>query len=146
MTAVQIAIRPALDAVVRLLEAAGLPNEDLTETHLEHFFCAGPRGAPAAVVGVEIFGSQALLRSLAVDSGHRNQGLGSLLVAHVERHARIQGVRRMFLLTTTAQTFFAARGYADVARNTAPAAIRASREFSEICPASSVFMAKKLTP
>jgi len=144
VTDAQIAVRPALDGVAQLLEATGLPIADLTEPGLEHFFFTGPRSAPTAVVGVEIYGEQALLRSLAVSPEQRNKGVGSLLVAHVERHARAQGVRQMFLLTTTAYAFFTARGYMDAARATAPAAIRASREFSEICPTSSAFMTKRL--
>jgi amino-acid N-acetyltransferase len=130
--------------VLRLLDAAGLPKDDLTEAHLEHFFAAGPPAAPVGLVGVEVCGAEALLRSLVVALECRNQGLGADLVAHAERHARELGVQRMFLLTTTAPVFFAGLGYSMVDRQSAPASIRATREFADICPASSSFMMKAL--
>jgi hypothetical protein len=40
----------------------------LTESHLEHSFLSGSDGAPSAIVGVELFGPDALLRSLVVSS------------------------------------------------------------------------------
>jgi protein-tyrosine-phosphatase len=53
-------------------------------------------------------------------------------------------VRTLYLLTTTAEPFFAKHGYARAAREAAPAAIRATREFSGICPSSSAFMSRDL--
>ena len=96
------------------------------------------------MVGLELFGEVALLRSLAVASSRRGSGLGSRLVAHAERHARDQGVQSLFLLTTTAEKFFLRRGYTRIPRDEAPAAIKGTREFSGICPASSAFMVKNL--
>lgn len=141
----QIITRPPLSSVARLLERAGLPSVDLTEAHLAHFFAANVGGVLAGLVGVELYGADGLLRSLVVVPERRTQGVGSLLVTHVERYASSHGVRRLFLLTTTAQAFFASRGYAALEREAAPASIRATREFSDICPASSAFMVKTLS-
>jgi amino-acid N-acetyltransferase len=69
--------RPPQLSVVALLEAEGLPASDLSETHLEHFFITGSDGAPSALVGLEIYGEVALLRSLVVSAAARTQGLGS---------------------------------------------------------------------
>jgi len=44
----------------------------------------------------------------------------------------------------TAERFFACLGDAPLLRGRAPAAIEATTEFSSLCPASSVFMAKRL--
>jgi amino-acid N-acetyltransferase len=146
MTAVthEISARPGLAAVVALLESARLPTEDLTPRHCEHFFRAGPEAKPHGLVGLELFGEAALLRSLVVVDTGRNRGAGTALLAHAERHARERGVTRIYLLTTTAEGFFERRGYTRLARDAAPDAIRATREFSGICPASSVFMVKEL--
>jgi amino-acid N-acetyltransferase len=95
-------------------------------------------------VGVELFGDVALLRSLAVRVDARSSGMGTALVRHVENHAVSQGVRTLYLLTTTAEGFFTRLGYASVAREAAPPAIRSTREFAGICPASSAFMSKQL--
>ena len=135
---------PAVDAAAALLEASGLPSADLTATHMSHFFYAGNAANPQGLVGIEIHGADALLRSLAVAPELRATGLGSALVRRAESHARAQGARAMYLLTTTAEQFFARRGYAKLERADAPAGIRATREFADICPASSIFMFKPL--
>jgi amino-acid N-acetyltransferase len=135
---------PTLEAAVALLESASLPTQDLTERHCEGFFFAGSAAVPTGLVGLEICGDVALLRSLVVTPESRRGGAGSALVAHAESHARGQGVRAIYLLTTTAERFFERRGYARVAREAAPPAIRATREFAGICPASSAFMTRKL--
>ena len=139
-----ISQRPALPAAVALLTAANLPTEDLTDAHCEQFFFSGAGDRPDGLVGLEILGEVALLRSLVVAEARRGSGAGSQLLVHAEAHARAQGVRQLFLLTTTAESFFASRGYLRARRDDAPAAIRATREFSGICPTSSAFMTKLL--
>jgi amino-acid N-acetyltransferase len=139
-----ISPNPPLAAAVALLSAAQLPTEDLTQAHCEHFFYEGTELAPRGLVGLELFGDVALLRSLVVAAAHRSSGAGSRLLAHAEQHARARQVRWLYLLTTTAEPFFAARGFVRVSRDSAPPAIRATREFAGICPASSAFMAKQL--
>jgi amino-acid N-acetyltransferase len=136
--------RPPLAAAARLLAAAQLPTSDLSEQHCEHFFFCGPASAPVGLVGLELFGDVALLRSLAVAAAARSAGTGSALVRHAEDHARASGVRVLYLLTTTAEPFFARHGYARAPRDTAPEAIRATREFAGLCPASSALMFKPL--
>src|SRR5690349_6743621 len=101
---------PGYAEVTRLLEGASLPTSDLSGQDMKDFFYAGPATAPVAVVGLQFFGSDALLRSLVVTSTQRRQGLGQRLVEHAERHARERGVTTVFLLTTTAEAFFRSRG------------------------------------
>ncbi len=137
---------PALGPVSKLLTESGLPAADLSPAHLEHFFATGAPEQLTGVVGLEISGDVALLRSLAVAADCRSQGLGQELVAAAERHAHSLGVKELYLLTTTAQHFFGRLGYRDSARASAPAAIRATREFAGLCPASSAFMNKTLSP
>jgi len=136
--------RPPERQVRRLLAAAQLPADDLTAGHLENFFGCGTEQAPLGVAGLEICGPDALLRSLAVDEAARGQGCGRALVAAVERHARAQGVRHMYLLTITAARFFEALGYRMVSRDRAPEGVRATSEFSVLCPSTAAFMTKDL--
>lgn len=140
-----ISSRPPLAAAVALLNAAKLPTEDLTAAHCDNFFYTGTPDAPSGIVGLEIFGHVALLRSLVVAAERRNHGEGAALLEHAESFARAQGVRALYLLTTTAEPFFLKHGYVRAARESAPAAIRATREFAGICPASSAFMVRPLT-
>lgn len=141
---VSIAGNPSRGAAVALLESADLPTVDLTDEHMKQFFYCGPPAEPTALVGVELCGSDALLRSLVVRPGHRSQGLAAALVRHVEHFARENGAAAMYLLTTTAGDFFRRCGYVEADRRTAPAGIRATREFAGICPASSAFLFKRL--
>jgi amino-acid N-acetyltransferase len=136
--------RPPQSSVVALLEAEGLPAADLTEAHLRHFFFTGTDGAPSALVGLEIYGEEALLRSLVVGAAARSQGLGSALVQHAEEYAAAHRVRALYLLTTTAESYFAHRGYQRLDRALAPPSIQSTGEFASLCPASSAFMIKRL--
>ena len=143
-TQVQISSRPTLQVAIQILQDAELPTEDLNESHVEHFFYAGSLAKPTGLVGLEVFGEVALLRSLAVVSERRGFGEGLQLLAHAEREAWAKGVRTIYLLTTTAEDFFSKYGYSRASREAAPAAIRSTKEFAGICPASSAFMAKQL--
>jgi amino-acid N-acetyltransferase len=144
MSAESICSRPSKAAAVALLAATDLPSADLTDAHMEHFFYCGPAAAPIGLVGLEFCGSNALLRSLVVAPLHRSAGLGAALVEHAEAHARACGARSIFLLTTTAEAFFQRHGYVTAARDGAPAEIRATREFADICPTSSALLTKRL--
>lgn len=135
---------PRYADVTRLLESAALPTSDLSDEHMEHFFCAGSTTSPVGVVGVQFYGTDALLRSLVVLPAHRTHGLGQKLVEQVEQHARERGARTVYLLTTTAEAFFRSRGYVVTQRDSAPPAIRSTPEFAGLCPASSAFLSKRL--
>ncbi len=135
---------PARAGAVSLLASAGLPDSDLTDEHMSEFFYVGAAAAPDAMIGLEIHGPDALLRSLVVTPTLRNRGVGQLLVARAEQHARERGVRTVYLLTTTAEQFFLSRGYSKASREAAPAAIRSTPEFAGLCPASSAFLSKCL--
>jgi len=129
-----------------LLAAEGLPVADVTDAHLEHFFCVGSDESPTALVGLEIYGTDALLRSLVVGPDARTKGLGSALVRHAEHYAAARHVQAIYLLTTTAESFFERLGYRRVDRMQAPASIQSTREFASLCPVNSVFMIKRLDP
>jgi amino-acid N-acetyltransferase len=139
-----IFIQPSEAGVKRLLKASQLNSSDLTPEHLRHFFGLGTKEEPEGIVGLEVFNTVALLRSLAVASSRRGAGLGSKLLVHAEDFARNLGIRSIYLLTDTAELFLKHRGYQSTARDDAPPAIRETKEFSGICPLSSVFMVKHL--
>ncbi|MHB8478225.1 MAG: arsenic resistance N-acetyltransferase ArsN2 [Steroidobacteraceae bacterium] len=136
--------RPPRSAAVALLQAQGLPISDVTDEHLEHFFFMGSDVSPSGLVGLEIYGTDALLRSLAVRETARRKGFGSALIARAEQYASSKSVRSIYLLTTTAETFFKRLGYERIERSQAPPRIERTREFADLCPASSAFMLKCL--
>jgi N-acetylglutamate synthase-like GNAT family acetyltransferase len=139
-----IRARPPRSTAVALLQAQGLPVSDITDEHLQHFFFIGSDGSPTGLVGVEIHGTDALLRSLVVADTARTQGIGSALVQHAEDYAASRHVSAMYLLTTTAESYFERRGYRRIDRAQAPRAIRSTPEFAGLCPTSSAFMIKQL--
>lgn len=136
---------PNESAAKQLLSASDLPVADITAQHMRHFFGCGSDSKLAGLVGLELYGDVALLRSLAVTVEMRGSGLGSKLVEYAEGFAREKGVTSLYLLTTTAEAFFQHRGYVRVPREEAPEAIKETTEFSGICPLSSAFMAKHFT-
>jgi amino-acid N-acetyltransferase len=121
-----------------------LPYEDITPSKLGQFWTLRDGDALAGVVGLELYDNIGLLRSLAVLKRYRGRGLGSELLSKAEEQARSQGIEALFLLTTTADEFFAQRGYERVERNSAPNAIKETAAFRSLCPDSAVCMVKWL--
>lgn len=140
----QIFHRPPESRSRELLVACDLPDSDLESRHFDHFLGCGTAEALEGIVGLEIYGAVALLRSLAVAEEARGSGCGKALVARAESYAEEKGVRELYLLTITAERFFARLGYSCAERNTAPEQIKQTREFSALCPDNAVFMVKKL--
>ena len=126
-----------------LLEASGLPVSDLADSRPVLLGTVDAAGL-VAVVGVEVHRHSGLLRSLAVRADARGTGLGGALVDAAERSARSHGIRRLYLLTDTAEKFFARRGFRRVERAIAPPEISGTSEFASICPSTSAFMMKDL--
>ena len=139
-----ISTKPPLSYVKRLLAEAQLPYSDLTDAHMEHFFGCGSDSVPDGIVGLELYGSVALLRSLTVGLKSRGQGCATALASQAEAFAQSQGVREIYLLTTTAERFFQRLGYTRLPREAAPLSIRQTQEFSALCPGGSAFMVKRL--
>ncbi|WP_417094782.1 GNAT family N-acetyltransferase [Intestinimonas timonensis] len=77
--------------------------------------CCIKDGEGRCIAGTDSFrmGEMASVDVLWVDEGHRGQGLGSALLAHVEAQARAQGARRLELNTLGFQApgFYEKLGY-----------------------------------
>lgn len=135
-----------IEEVTALLAENGLPIADVAASQPLRFFGIRDGGALIAVVGLELHPPFGLLRSLAVRSPFRNRGLAHELVSFAESHAIGQGVESLFLLTTTADRFFLGLGYSLVCRDEVPSSIRATPQFSGLCPASSAVLCKRVAP
>jgi amino-acid N-acetyltransferase len=70
--------------------------------------------------------------------------LGRRLVERTIARAREQGIRRLFLLTTTAADYFPRLGFARIDRADVPAEVAATVEFTSACPASAIAMSKSI--
>ncbi len=139
--------KPEFEAQIKqLLAACDLPHEDIRSCLLRHFWVAGGIKSLTGVVGLEILGKEALLRSLAVASHARGKGLGKQLTAKVEQHAQNSQVDTLYLLTLTAAEFFKKLGYQVMKREDAPATLQNTTEFQGICPVSATCLTKSLNP
>ena len=134
------ALRPAvadnLPAIVGLLDDCGLPTGDFAGRLPGSFHVAQAGTTLVGVVGLEVLGDIALLRSLAVRPQWRGQAIAARLVAHCEEEARATGIAALYLLTTTAADYFLRRGYVSVARDAVPPEIAGHAQFRSLCPAS----------
>ena len=130
--------------VKALLAASDLPSEDLTEAHMDDFLSLYDGERLVGCVGLERYGGNGLLRSLAVESSYRGRGLGSRLLAAIEAQAAAGGVSNLYLLTTTAEAFFSAHGYLLTERSQVPEVIGRTSEFQSLCPSSAVCMVSHL--
>jgi amino-acid N-acetyltransferase len=128
-----------LAGVEALLAGAGLPTQGVEE-HLPSFFVEDDGGRLVGAVGLELYGEDALLRSVVVAVSARGTGLGSALTRHAIDEARARGVRTVYLLTTTAEGFFPRFAFERTAREEIPEAMQASRELRGACPSTAVAM------
>ncbi|MCU0354000.1 MAG: arsenic resistance N-acetyltransferase ArsN2 [Cytophagales bacterium] len=125
--------------MTHLLEKAKLPTADLP-ADLSHFFKAETENTLAGTVGLELYGQYALLRSLAVDDAYRNLKIGQALYAKAMQHATDEGVSEVFLITNTAEAYFAKQGFVKIDRNTVPTEIQQTQQFQGVCPSSATVM------
>ncbi len=134
------AARPEdLPAIEALLTGAGLPTAGVADS-LAHFVVAEHDGAIVGVAGLEVYGADALLRSVAVADRWRGRGLGGALTGSVLAAAKADGLRAVYLLTETAESYFPKHGFRRSARAEVPEPVTHSVEFRELCPASSTVM------
>jgi amino-acid N-acetyltransferase len=129
-----------LAPVQALLREAKLHLEGLEEQFPRSYVVAESAGALVGAMGIEVYGRYGLLRSAVVAPAQRGAGLGRTLTENRIAWARSQRLEALYLLTVTAEPFFAHLGFAKSPRKSAPAELQASLEFSKLCESSAVCM------
>jgi len=133
-----------VESILKLLKTNNLPVSDLSSGH-RIFLVAAAESEVIGCVAVEIYGKNGLLRSLVVDSNFREKAIGGKLVAEAEKWAADNGIKSLYLLTTTASGFFTKiDGWEETDRATVPNEVAQSTEFASICPSSATCMLKDL--
>jgi amino-acid N-acetyltransferase len=132
-----------LSQLKTLLTASELPVDGVAE-HLTDFLVAEDAGRITGVIGLERYGSDALLRSAAVVPAARGSGIGGRLVKEIFELAKSAGVEDLYLLTTTAEKYFPRFGFEETTRAEVPAAVQESVEFRGACPDTAIVMRRSL--
>jgi arsenite methyltransferase len=143
-------LRPAtaadLSAVLALLGECDLPVDGVADQFEDGYVIAEEDAELIGVAGLEVYGGHGLLRSVAVAQSARGRGVAALLVADRVEWARARGLRAVYLLTTTAESWFARHSFTTIARDDVPSSICRSAEFADICPSSAAAMELRLEP
>lgn len=139
--------RRALSDLAMAVEAAGLPTADLADPGRTFFHYTRLDSEGVGWGGFELYGSDVLLRSMAVERRFHRQGNGRNLATLLMRRAYDQGARQAYALTSNpeARAFFERLGFAAIDRATAPATIQTTRQAGGLCPASATLLTKRIT-
>lgn len=121
-----IRLRTATEAdladVARLLDASGVRDERLA-SHVGDYYVAEADGRVVGAIGLDRLGDDALLRSACVDAEWRGRGVASALVEHALTEAALEALDHVYLVTASADRFFARFGFAKVGETDLPLAI-----------------------
>jgi amino-acid N-acetyltransferase len=132
-----------LEAVERLLADNNLPVEGVAE-NFSNFLVADDEESIAGAIGLERFGSVALLRSAVVAPEYRGSGIGRRLIEELLTQAVRAGIRDVYLLTTTAEEYFPRFGFKRSTRTAVPDSLKSSAEFQGACPETATVMVRSL--
>ena len=117
------------DGLVAAVTKAGLPADNLDSADAL-FWRFENNDVPVGFGGLEIYGDQALLRSVVTLPPVRGCGVGSDIVALLETEARIRGCRVVWLVGDKATEFFSGLGYRACEASQAPQVIRETKSFA----------------
>lgn len=126
-----------------LLIAAQLPHEDIGK-HLQNLVVARRDDEIVGTVCVEVYGQVGLLRSFTVASADQGKGIGRLLYDAIIAYGRMHGVREVYLLTTTAESFFRKLGFTTIERSRLPGQIQMTTEVQSLCRSAAICMTRKI--
>jgi len=130
-------------AIIHLLTSNALPTADIYEKNITLFVGVIDEKI-VATIGIEQYDNVALLRSLCVKEGFKNQKLGEKMLSYLLSFCANEKIETLYLLTTTAEHYFLRHGFEKMTRENSPLIIQQTREFQDICPSSASEMRLKL--
>ena len=137
----RIATESDREAVSHLLTASTLAGLDASSQFGPQYIVAhDAKGYLLAVAGLEVYGTDALLRSVAVTPRFRSQGLGRQLTQDRLAWAVEHGVSAVYLLTTDASAYWRRHGFSEIRRDEVPLSIRSTSQWCGGCSASAIAM------
>jgi amino-acid N-acetyltransferase len=95
-------------------------------------------------IGLELYGNQGLLRSLAVKKHYQGNGVGLRLIEKVLEEAKLNRVLELYLLTEGAGHYFKKKfefvSFSPQEKFSFQGPVTQSKEFQEACPESAILM------
>jgi len=131
------------DGLKAALARAGLPTDDLQDDG-PLFWRFERDDVPVGFAGIELHGSDAVLRSLLTLPPVRQQGIGGAMIDKMEIEARARGASAIYLLTRDFVAYFTKLGYAPCGRERLPPAIAAAGPFVQARFADATPMMKQV--
>lgn len=131
-------VKPVCD----LLRSSNLPHADFNLNKIK-VILAIDNGDIIGSIGIELYPPNALLRSFVLHPDYRGKGIGNNMLQYLISYSSQKGIRDVHLLTDTADSYFISNGFIVANRNDAPAQIRKTSEFKDLCPSTSTYMLKK---
>lgn len=101
-------------------------------------------GQLMACAGIEVHGTDGLLRSVAVANAFRGNGYGAAVVKAARILARLRKLRALYLFTEDASGFFSRNGFEVMERRELPANIAASNQAANDCSPNAITMYSSL--
>jgi amino-acid N-acetyltransferase len=129
----------SFDAFRSLLKSSNLPADDL-DFHKDLLVGYFEGSALVGTGGLEVYGPYGLLRSLSVKLGIRGKSVGTNICEYLIDEAKHRKLKAIYLLTETASGFFLKRGFNEVPREHVPQELKASSEFTSVCPTTAMAM------
>jgi amino-acid N-acetyltransferase len=125
--------------IKQLLVDNELPTEGVDD-HWKTFVIARDGTDIVGCGGAEAHKLAALIRSIAVADSYRDRGIGRRIVRQLLDRLASRGIREFYLLTTTAQAYFAKRGFKPIGREEIHPQLLDSAELRGACPDTAVCM------
>jgi N-acetylglutamate synthase-like GNAT family acetyltransferase len=132
-----------IDQIKILLIDSGLPVDDISEKTQMFTWEDGEEIIGCA--GIENYGHFGLIRSVAISSSKRNEGLGAIMIKKLLSVAVDQEIKEVYILTNTAERFFTKLQFSKIDRKYVPEEIKSTSEFASVCPSSAIVMRKTLS-
>lgn len=88
-------------------------SREMLETDIEHFVVAERDGTIVGCAALHNYPDEGAgeLSCFAVDNAYRRAGRGDEILLMIEKHARSQGIQKLFVLTTQTEHWFRERGF-----------------------------------
>jgi amino-acid N-acetyltransferase len=120
---IRIATEADLDSVREVLTAVGLSTLEVLDSG-SYYWVACQGSILVGTCGLEVEGTNGLVRSVAVAANQRTCGIGRALVERCVAFARSQGIDQLYLFSKDTGSYFLKLGWMEVSVKSAAAVLK----------------------